>query len=114
MQQTFYAPTFLDESRTYPDRRGNTSPTGNLRGMVFARRFSKTKAGKIKSERMLIPFSWEEDTQEAKAAALAKVIEGMEELPGLEKNPPLNWIPDFIKEREKANEVSKNALRQDR
>lgn len=96
---TFYAPTFIDESMTRPDKRGRQEPTGNLRGMVFTRKFSRTRAGKIKAERGIVSFSWDEDTQDAKVAALAKAIDGMEELPELENNPPTGWVPSFIKER---------------
>jgi hypothetical protein len=97
---TYYAPTFIDESMTLPDKRGNQRPTGRLSGMVFTRRFSRTRGGRIKAERGVISFSWKEDTQEAKAAALAKVIEGMEgELPELDSNPPTNFIPAIVKEK---------------
>ena len=100
MQLRYYASTFLDESLSFPDKRGNQHKTGKLSGMVFARRFSVTKVGKVKADRELISFSWNEDTDEAKASALAKVIEGMDgELPELDNNPPLNWIPKFIKEK---------------
>lgn len=95
---TYYASTFLDESLSSRDKRGNQHRTGRLSGMIFTRRYFK-KGTKIKSERGLITFSWDEDTQEAKAAALAKAITGMEELPGLDENPPLNWVPPSIKER---------------
>ncbi len=99
MQRCYYAPTFLDESLSFPDRRGNQHKTGRLSGVVFARRFFISKAGKVRSERELISFAWKEDTQDAKAAALAKVIEKMDgELPGLDDNPPTNWIPEFIKQ----------------
>lgn len=96
---TFYAPTFFDESLTRPDKHGHQKPTGRLSGMIMTRKFSVTRAGGIKAERDLISFSWNEDTQEAKANALAKAIEGMEELPGLDDNPPLNWIPSLVKEK---------------
>lgn len=112
--QLYYAPSFIDESLTYPDRHGQQRPTGRLTGMVFGRKFFKSRSGKIKAERMLLSFSWEQDTQEAKAAALAKVIEGMEELPELDKNPPLSWIPQVVRDKEKANEISKESLHQDR
>jgi hypothetical protein len=69
-----------------------------------------TKKGKIRAERGLISFSWKEDTQEAKAAALAKVIEGMEELPELDENPPLSWIPAIVKQKETENEVPKEVV----
>lgn len=96
----FYAPTFLDESLTYPDKHGNKRQTGRLSGMVFARRFSKAKSGKLKAQRLIIPFAWDRDTQEAKAEALAKAIEGMAgELPELDTNPPLNFIPEQVKEK---------------
>jgi hypothetical protein len=108
--QLYYAPTFIDESMTQPDRRGNQYPTGRLSGVVIGRKFFKSRAGKIRAERMVISFSWKKDTQEAKAEALAKVIEGMEELPELEKNPPLNWIPQIVRDKEKINEVSKEAV----
>ena len=39
MQRCYYAPTFLDESLSFPDRRGNQQKTGKLSGMVFVRRF---------------------------------------------------------------------------
>lgn len=102
MNKTFYAPTYLDESMSYPDKRGNQHPTGRLSGMVFIRKFSKTRSGRWKAERTIISFSWKEDTQKAKAAALAKAIEGMEELPELDGNPPLNWIPPALKQMEKS------------
>lgn len=98
MSITFYAPTFLDFSLTRPDRRGCQEPTGDLNGMVFARTFYK-KGKSIRARRNLISFSWEADTPDAKADALAKVVEGMEELPELDKNPALNWIPQTVKER---------------
>lgn len=107
MSITFYAPTFLDESLTRPDKRGDQRPTGRLSGMVFTRRFSK-RGAKFKADRGVVSFSWKEDTPEAKTAALVKVIEGMEELPELDDNPPLNWIPKTIKER--LNEVSEKAV----
>lgn len=109
MQFYYYAPTFIDESLTRPDRGGNQYPTGRLSGMVFGRKFFTTKTGKVRAERVMISFSWGEDTPEAKVTALAKAIEGMEELPELDKNPPLTWIPSFIKE--KAHEVPETALR---
>lgn len=96
---TFYAPTFIDESLTRRDRKGCQKPTGNLSGMVFTRRFSMDRRGRVKAVRGLVSFSWGEDTQAAKAAALAKVIDGMEELPELENNPPIGWVPSFIKEK---------------
>jgi hypothetical protein len=96
---TFYAPTFLDESMTHPGKRGHQRPTGKLSGMVFTRRFFRKGNGKIKAERGLVSFSWDQDTQEAKVNALAKAIKGMEELPDLDKNPPLNWIPPIVKEK---------------
>jgi hypothetical protein len=97
---TFYAPTFIDESMTHPDRRGHQKPTGRLSGMLFTRRFSTTRGGKIRAERGIVSFSWNEDTQEAKAAALEKAIEGMEgELPELDSNPPTNFIPAIVKEK---------------
>lgn len=83
--------------------------------MVFARRFSVTKTGKVRAEREVISFSWDENTDEAKAAALLKVIEKMDgELPELDENPPLNWIPKFIKDKAKEhyNEIPKEPLRQ--
>lgn len=95
---TFYAPTFLDESMTRPDRRGHQEPTGRLSGMVFTRTFSR-RGKKIRAERGAVSFSWGTDTQKAKTKALAKVIAGMEEMLELENNPPLNWIPPSIKER---------------
>lgn len=95
---TFYAPTFLDESMTFPDKRGLRRPTGKLSGFVITRRFSK-KGSKFRAERGLVPFSWGRDTPKAKITALAKAIEGMEELPGLDENPPLNWIPETVKEK---------------
>lgn len=91
--KTFYSPTFIDESRTYSDKKGNSKPTGKLRGLLLTRRFYKTPKGKIKAERGVVPFSWKEDTEESKAEALAKAIEGMEEMAELEGNPPLH---DFI------------------
>ncbi len=109
--QLYYAPTFIDGSLTRPDRRGEQHSTGRLSGMVFGRKFFKSRAGKIRAERMVISFSWKEDTQEAKAAALAKVIEGMEELPELDKNPPLSWIPAIVKQKDAANEVPEEAVR---
>ncbi len=98
MALTFYAPTFLDESRTYPDKNGNSRNTGIMRGMIFTRTF-KRRGSKIVAERGLIPFSWKEDTQEAKVEALAKAIEGMEEMAELDDNPNIGWIPKTIKER---------------
>lgn len=95
---TFYAPTFLDESMTRPDRKGVQTPTGKLSGMLITRRFSK-RGKKISATRGLVSFSWGEDTQEAKIAALSKAIEGMDELPELDTNPPLNWIPATVKEK---------------
>lgn len=95
--QMFYAPTFMDESMTAPDKRGNQRPTGKLSGFVFARKFTRHKTGRIKAERMLLPFSWKEDTQEAKVAALSRVIDGMTEMEELDGNPPLTWIPDVVK-----------------
>ncbi len=108
MKNCFYASTFIDESLSPPDRSGKQVSTGRLKGFVFGRKFYKTKTGKIKAERIIIPFSWNEDTEEAKAAALTKAIEGMVELPELDKNPPLNYIPSFIKE--KLNEASKDVV----
>ena len=99
MSITFYAPNFIDESMTPLDKRGHQEPTGKRSGMIFTRTFSKTRTGKIKAERGVKSFSWEENTQEAKVDALARAIEGMEELPELESNPPLNWIPQTVKER---------------
>lgn len=90
--ETFYAPTFIDESRS---RRGK--PTGKLRGFVMTRSFYKGSNGKIKSNRGVIPFSWEEDTDEAKAEALSKVITGKKEMPELDENPPLTWVPTNYK-----------------
>lgn len=99
MSITFYAPSFLDNSTTFPDRKGRKRPTGNLSGMIFTRRFSKTGGRKITAERGVIPFSWKEDTQAAKVEALAKAIEGMQELPDLDENPPITWIPQTVKEQ---------------
>lgn len=65
--KTYYSPVFLDESRTYPDKRGNSRPTGKLHGFIMARRFFVTPKGKIKAERFIVSFSWNEDTYEAKA-----------------------------------------------
>ncbi len=108
--RTYYAPTFLDESLSRPDRRGNQHATGRLSGCVFARKFSFTKKRTVRAERIVIFFSWDADTQEAKAEALAKVIEYMDgELPELERNPPLNWVPDFIKQ-ERRDEIPKEAV----
>lgn len=110
--QCYYAPTFLDESLTFPDKKGHQRATGRLSGMVFTRKFFKTKKGKVRAERGLISFSWDRDTPEAKAAALAKVIEGMDgELPELDSNPPLNWIPTIVKQKETANEVPEETVR---
>lgn len=95
---TYYAPSFLDESMSHPDKRGNQRRTGRLSGMLFTRSFSR-RGSKIRAKRGIVSFSWDEDTQEAKVAALAKAIEGMEELPELDSNPPLNWVPSFIKEK---------------
>jgi hypothetical protein len=95
----FYAPTFLDFSMTCPDKKGNKKPTGKLEGFILARTFSRRRSGKIKAERNIIPFKWNEDSEEAKVEALAKVIEGMEELPELDDNPRLEWIPAIVKER---------------
>lgn len=95
---TFYAPTIIDESWTYPDKRGRQKQTGKLSGFIFTRRFSR-RGTRIRAERGLVPFSWAEDTMEAKAAAIAKAIHGMEELDGLDENPPLNWIPPIVKVR---------------
>ncbi len=96
---TLYAPTFLDMSMTRPDKRGNQRPTGDLSGMVFARTFSTMRGCRIRASRNVISFSWNEDTADAKAVALAKVIEGMDEHSGLDSNPPLNWIPQTVKEK---------------
>lgn len=96
--KTYYSPTFLDESLTYPNKKGESRPTGKLRGFVFTRSFYKTLSGKIKATRSILPFSWEEDTDESKGRALEKVVEGMEELEGLEKNPSLDWIPKQVRE----------------
>lgn len=109
---TFYADMFLDESMTYPDKRGNRRHTGKLSGFIFTRTFKRTRNGKIVVERGIVPFSWAEDTQEAKAAAIEKVITGMEVLPGLDENPPLNWIPSFIR-KELLNEIPEEAVRKD-
>jgi len=98
MQKTYYARTFLDESMSSPDRKGQQHKTGRLSGMVFARKFSRLKGGKIRAERLVLSFTWDRDTQEAKADALAKVITGMDELLGLDENPPLTWIPNVVKE----------------
>ncbi len=108
--QLYYAPTFIDESLTRPDRRGDQHSTGRLSGIVIGRKFFKSRAGKIRAERIVKSFSWKEDTREAKAEALAKAIEGMEEMPELEKNPPLNWIPQTVRDKEKANEVSEEVV----
>lgn len=94
--KTYYAPTFLDESRTHPNRKGVSLPTGILKGIIFTRSFSKTPKGKIKGERGIIFFSWGKDTKEAKAAALKKAIDGMEELERLDENPALDWIPKSL------------------
>jgi hypothetical protein len=94
--KTYYAPTFIDESRTHPDKKGNSRPTGKLKGFVMTRRFSLTPKGKIRAERGVVPFQWSEDTEEAKAEALSKVIEGMEEISELDANPPLIFIPQNI------------------
>lgn len=100
MSLTFYSPTFIDESMTCPTKHCAQRPTGNLSGMVFARTFSRhPKSKRIKATRGIISFSWSEDTQDAKATALAKAIEGMEELPELDSNPELNWIPAIVKEK---------------
>lgn len=99
ISKQFYAPTFLDESMSHPDRRGNNYAAGRLSGIVMGRKFTKLKSGKIRAERLVISFAWDRDTQEAKAEALAKVIDGMEELPELDNNPPLTWIPQTVKER---------------
>jgi hypothetical protein len=109
--QLYYAPTFIDESLTRPDRRGEQHSTGRLSGIVIGRKFFKSRAGKIRAERMVISFSWEQDTQEAKAEALAKVIEGMEEMPELDNNPPLSWIPAIVKQKDAANEVPQEDVR---
>lgn len=113
MAITYYAPTFLDESMTLPDKRGHSRPTGRLSGFVFTRRFSRRGPRKIVAEIGLVPFSWNEDSQEAKVAALSKVIEGMKELPELDNNPPLDWIPQSVKQELK-DEISEKAVREDR
>ena len=95
---SYYAPTFLDESLSHPDKKGQQYATGRRSGMIFVRTFSKSRSG-FKARRLVISFSWDDDSAEAKATALAKVIDGMEEMPELDKNPPLNWIPKFIKEK---------------
>ncbi|MES2216649.1 MAG: hypothetical protein V4481_05145 [Patescibacteria group bacterium] len=95
--KTYYAPTFIDESRTLPNRQGNSKPTGNLRGMVFTRTFYKTKTGKITSKRGIIPFKWVEDTEESKAEALENALIGLEEMRELDANPPLTFVPDILK-----------------
>lgn len=96
---TYYAPTFIDESLSRPDRGGNQRATGRLSGIMVIRQFFK-KRDKIIAKRGIVSFSWEEDTQEAKAAALAKTIEGMEgELPELANNPPISFIPAIVKEK---------------
>ena len=109
--RTFYAPTFLDESRTHPDKAGNTRSTGRLSGMLMTRRFYR-RGKKIVAERGVVPFAWNQDTQEAKVEALKKVITGMEELPGLDENPSLDWVPSFIKQ-ELLNEIPEEAVRED-
>lgn len=96
---TFYAPTFLDFSMTYPDKKGNCRSTGNLEGMILSRTFKRRRNGKIVGQREIRPFSWKEDTQAAKIAALAKAIEGMEELSELDDNPREEWVPAIVKER---------------
>lgn len=95
--KTYYAPSFIDESRTYPDKNGNSRPTGKFSGMVMTRRFYVTPTGKIKAERGIVPFSWQEDTKESKATALSDAIKGMEEMPELDENPPLDFIPKGLK-----------------
>ena len=95
---SFYAPTFIDESLTMPDKKGRQEPTGRLSGILIGRQFSKSRSGRIKASRIVKSFSWDEDTQEAKVEALAKAIDGMEELPELENNPPISWIPDLVKQ----------------
>ena len=93
----YYAPTFLDESRTYPDKKGNSRPTGKLRGMIMTRRFFLASNNKIKAERGMVPFSWKEDTAKSKAEALEKVIKDMQEMSELDNNPPLDFIPERVK-----------------
>jgi hypothetical protein len=89
--KTYYAPTFIDRSTS---SRGK--PTGKLCGFIFTRSFHKTGAGKIKASRGVVPFSWSEPTDEAKAEALQEAIKGMEELPELDANPPLSFIPSNL------------------
>lgn len=90
--KTYYASTFIDQSRTYPDKRGNSKPTGRLSGFLMTRSFYM-QGGKRRSSKGIKPFSWSEDTEEAKADALAQAINGMEEMPELDSNPPLDFWP---------------------
>lgn len=95
---TFYAPTFIDMSMKQPDKRGVQKPTGDLSGLIVTRTFT-SKGRNIKASRGMIPFSWKKDATAAKAEALARAIEGMEELAELDNNPSLNWIPSIVKEK---------------
>lgn len=94
--KTYYAPTFIDESRTFPNKKGESRPTGVLRGMIMTRRFYLTPKKKIAATRGVVPFSWLEDTVEAKTESLRKAVKGMEELPELDENPPLDFIPEVV------------------
>lgn len=94
--KTYYAPSFIDQSRTYPNKNGKSKSTGILSGMIMTRRFVKTPKGNWKGIRGIVPFSWSPDTEEAKAKSLKKAIKDMQEMAELDSNPPIDWIPDIL------------------
>lgn len=97
---TFYAPTCIDMSMTFPDKRGVQKPTGDLSALIFTRTFTSTgKGNNIKASRGIVSISWKKDKPEAKAEAFAKAVHGLEELEGLDRNPPVSWIPQIVKEK---------------
>ena len=92
--KTFYSPTCIDESRSYPDKKGNSRKTGKLNAFVCTRTFTKTEnSKKVTVKRGLISISWNEDTEDSKAIAFKKALKGLEELAWLEDNRPLAEIP---------------------
>lgn len=95
--KTYYAPTFLDASRTFPDKKGESSKTGNLFGILFIRTFKKMKSGKITATRSLKLFRWDKDNFSSKRKALKEAIKGLTELEEIDDNPPLNFIPEKVK-----------------
>lgn len=96
IEKEYYAPTFMDHSMS---SRGK--PTGDLHATIFTRVFTvyeQTNGKRVVRSKLGFHFPrWSKDDETAKASAIKKAIKGMKELTELDKNPPLDFLPDEIK-----------------